>query len=253
MASNDESEPRPRGRRVAALVRHGHFDRPEETASAHQLLPLSEEGREQAEDGAAVLIGLAETHGLEIDETIEASRLLRATETAWILAETLGRRLGRTFHVVEGDALLERGLGSAANLRFADIESLLAQDPRLDPLPAGWRRVPDFRLPVPGAESLMQAGRRAADRIDAGLDAIDGDDDRLRLFVAHSGCLRHAAVVRDALEIDRVSALKMDFVQSVLFERDVTGAWRQLAGDWTKRLPASDANAAEAGRGGSHG
>lgn len=224
-------------RRVAALVRHGHFPRPDNVASAHLPLPLSAMGREQARDGAERLVELAAAQGLTIDDTIEASSLLRASETAGILAETLGERLGRSFRVEEHDALIERGLGSCANLRFDEIEALLAQDPRLDALPRGWRRVPDFRLPVPGAESLMDAGRRTADRVDAGLDAIEALEDRLRVFVAHSGCLRHAAVARAVLSPDRAMLLSMDFVQAVLVERDGDGGWRQLAGEWPKHLP----------------
>ena len=39
-----------RGRRLAALVRHGHFPRPEGVASGHLPLPLSPEGRGHARD-----------------------------------------------------------------------------------------------------------------------------------------------------------------------------------------------------------
>ena len=45
-----------RGRRVAAFVRHGHFDRPEQVASAHLPLPLSADGREQARSAAATIL-----------------------------------------------------------------------------------------------------------------------------------------------------------------------------------------------------
>ena len=224
-------------RRVAALVRHGHFPRPDNVASAHLPLPLSAMGREQAREGAERLIELVAAQCLTIEDTIEASSLLRASQTADILAETLGERLGRSFRVEERDELIERGLGSCANLRFDEIEALLAQDPRLAPLPRGWRRVPDFRLPVPGAESLMDAGRRTADRVDAGLDVIDSPDDRIRIFVAHSGCLRHAAVARAVLAPERAMVLSMDFVQAILVERDATGRWHHLAGEWPKHLP----------------
>lgn len=183
------------------------------------------------------LIELAREQDVAIDETIEASSLLRATETAGLIAEQLEHRLGRSFRVEERDEMLERGLGSCANLRFEEIEALLAQDPRLDALPRGWRRISHFRLPVPGAESLIEAGARTADRIDESLAALDTPDDRLRIFVAHSGCLRHAAVARDLLTPERAMTLSMDFVQTILVERAAFGRWRHVAGEWPKHLP----------------
>ena len=223
-------------RRVAALIRHGHFPRPEDTASGHLIHPLSDEGRRQARDAAPGVVDAASELGLELDPVIEASRLLRASQTARILAETLHERTGRDFEVEDRDELLERGLGSCTNLRFDQIEALLELDPRLDVLPRGWRRIPDFRLPVPGAESLIEAGHRTADRIDESLRSIPPDaPDCARLFVAHSGCLRHAAVVRDVVPIDAVSRLTMDFTQVVWIERLRDGTWVKLRGDWSVR------------------
>jgi len=57
--------------------------------------------------------------------------------------------------------------------------------------------------------------------------------------VAHSGCLRHAAVVLGALDVRRVSGLSMDFVQAVLIEKLPDGSWLQLAGEFQKHLPTS--------------
>ena len=227
------------GRRVAAFVRHGHFDRPPETASAHQLLPLSQEGRDQARATASILAGHAKDHGLEIDPTIEASPLLRAWETARILAETLGSLTGQTLRVEEQAALMERGLGSCANLRFDEIAHILGLDPRLAPLPEGWRRIPDFRLPVPGAESLLEAGQRTAKRIEGSLDGLPVEDgvDRMRVFVAHSGCLRHAAVHLGALAVGEVRARSMAFAQAILIERHEDGRWTLLEGDWQEGQP----------------
>ena len=232
------TEPRTRGRRVAGLVRHGHFDRPDQLASAHLPLPLSAEGREQARQAAAPILRFCEELGLELDLRIEASQLLRAWETAMILAEELERRTGQAFVVDERDELLERGLGSCANLRFDEIEALLSQDPRVGPLPDDWRRLPEFRLPVPGAESLMMAGARTAARIAASLRSIREDEpcDVLRLFVAHGGCLRHAAVQLGTIEVHNVTALTMEHAKPVLIESDGCGGWLQVAGEWKKRL-----------------
>jgi 2,3-bisphosphoglycerate-dependent phosphoglycerate mutase len=227
-----------RGRRVAGLVRHGHFDRPHHVASAHLPLPLSEKGRGQAREAAEPILRMSEELGLELDPIIEASQLLRAWQTATILAEELKTRTGRRFIVVERVELVERSLGSCANLRFDQISKRLAKDPRLGPLPRGWRRIPEFRLPVPGAESLMQAGARTATRIAHSLGAIPDEDSRdvLRLFVAHGGCLRHAAVQLGALDVRTVPGLTMEHAQCVLVEKDLRGDWVHAAGQWKKRM-----------------
>jgi len=227
----------PQGRRVAGLVRHGHFDRPERHASAHSLFPLSERGREQARAAAETILGLCEEHDLELDPCIESSQLLRAWETARLLAEALIARTGRAFVVEEHDQLVERGLGACANLRFDEIRALLGADPRLAPPPEGWRRMPEYRLPVQGAESLMQAGARTATRIATSLKSIPDEDPRdvLRLFVAHAGCLRHAAVQLGVLDVRIVSGLSLEHGQAVLIERDANGDWKQIAGQWKKR------------------
>ena len=230
-----------RGRRVAALVRHGHFDRPEGVASAHSLFPLSETGRDQARRAVDPILETCEELGLELDSRIEASQLLRAWETANLIAESLEKRTGRRFRVVQRNELVERGLGSCANMTFDQISSALAADPRLGPLPAGWRRMPEFRLPVQGAESLMQAGARTATRIATSIDSIPNEDPRdlLRLFVAHSGCLRHAAVQLGAIDVRVVPGLSMDFAQSVYLEKLPNGDWVHVAGQFKKRLPGS--------------
>lgn len=236
--SEESKRARKTARRVAGLVRHGHFPRPENVASAHLPLPLSELGREQASRAAAGILETCERLGLTLDRRIESSRLLRAHQTAQVLSESFSKRTGRPFEVEDRDELLERGMGSCANMRLDEIESMLALDPRLEPLPPGWRRRPDFRLPVPGAESLLEAGARTARRIEASLDAIDDDaPDRLRLFVAHSGCLRHAAVALGALGEDEVPGKSMEFVQMVCLERLADGRWVRVAGDWKTHVP----------------
>lgn len=230
-----------RGRRVAAFVRHGHFERPEGTASAHSLYPLSAEGRGQAARAAVPILEMCRDLGLEIDPQIEASQLLRAWETAKILGAALGEATGQTFRVMQRDELIERGLGSATNMNFERVHELLAADPRLGPLPEGWRRMPEFRLPVQGAESLMQAGARVATRVASSLERVPDSDPRnvVRLFVAHSGCLRHAAVVLGALDVRTVPELSMDFAQTVMIEKLPNGDWVHVAGQFRKHLPGS--------------
>jgi len=237
-AKNEESAG---GRRIAAFVRHGHFDRPEGVASAHSLFPLSKKGREQARHAADPILELCEELGVELDQRIEASQLLRAWETANLIAESLATRTGKRFHVLARDELVERGLGSCANMTFDAIRAMLAADPRLGILPKDWRRMPEFRLPVQGAESLMQAGARTATRVATSLDSIPAEDPRdlMRLFVAHSGCLRHAAVQLGAIDVRVVPGLSMDFAQAVFVEKLPNGDWIHIAGQFKKRLPGT--------------
>lgn len=237
-AKNERNEKGARGRRIAALMRHGHFDRPENVASAHSLFPLSERGRDQARHAADPILELCEELGLELDPRIESSQLLRAWETANLIAESLTERTAKRFYVLQRDELVERGLGSCANMTFDEIRAVLAADPRLGSLPEGWRRMPEFRLPVRGAESLMQAGARTAARVATSLASIPDEDPRdlMRLFVAHSGCLRHAVVQLGALDVRVVPGLSMDFTQAVFVEKLPNGDWVHIAGQFKKRL-----------------
>lgn len=238
---NMKNEKGPGGRRFAAFVRHGHFARPEGVASAHSLFPLSEEGREQARHASEPILEFCDELGIELDPRIEASQLLRAWETANLIAESLTTRTGQRFHVLQRDELVERGIGSCANMTFDAIGEMLASDPRLPELPEGWRRMPEFRLPVQGAESLMQAGARTATRVATSLCSIPDEDPRdlMRLFVAHSGCLRHAAVQLGALDVRVVPGLSMDFTQAVFLEKIPNGDWVHVAGQFKKRLPGT--------------
>jgi 2,3-bisphosphoglycerate-dependent phosphoglycerate mutase len=123
-------------------------------------------------------------------------------------------------------------------MTFERIQEMLAADPRLGPLPDGWRRMPEFRLPVQGAESLMQAGARVAARVATSIDSIPDEDPRdvVRLFVAHSGCLRHAAVALGAIDVRTVPELSMDFAQTVMIEKLPNGEWVHIGGQFRKYL-----------------
>ena len=87
--------------------------------------------------------------------------------------------------------------------------------------------------------ALMQAGSRVAARVTASIDAIPDDDptDIARLFVAHSGCLRHAAVVLGAIDVRHVAGLSMDSLGCVLLEKKPNGEWIHLAGEFEKHVP----------------
>jgi 2,3-bisphosphoglycerate-dependent phosphoglycerate mutase len=216
--------------------------------SAHLPHPLSARGRRESAQGAEAILQQAEALGLTIDEQIESSQLLRAHETAQVLAETLSRRLDRPFRVQDWPDLLERSLGSCANLSFSQIERVLALDARLDPLPFDWRRRAYFRLPVPGAESHMQAGERTAARIRERVEFVrdHAEIDTLKILVAHGGCIRHACVHLGVLDVDVVSTLTMGYAESVVIEPRSDDEWVQVAGEWRKRLPSAAASGVDA-------
>ena len=143
---------------LAALIRHGDYHQRAETPSAHQPFPLNENGQAQARAAAPGIRAVLDDLACSLHGTIECSSLLRAWQTARILADELGGDAGREMALHASDALAERCVGSAANLTTAEIEAVIRQDPRHTELPAGWKSSADFRLPFPGAESLREAG-----------------------------------------------------------------------------------------------
>jgi 2,3-bisphosphoglycerate-dependent phosphoglycerate mutase len=224
-------------RLLAAIARHGEYHQPPGVPSAHLPYPLTEQGRDQARSLAEQLLALAAEHGAELHPVLDASSLLRAHETAVIAASTLGQQLGRAFSVEDFPELAERCLGPMANLTVDEIEAAVARDPRFEAPPDGWKASSDYRLPYAGAESLMQAGERVAAHLRARMDhvASGATRDTLKVFVAHGGALRHAAVVLGLLQRDRVPALSMHHCRPLLFELDADGEFRHLAGQWKQR------------------
>ena len=254
------SQPRTSPRIVVALVRHGDYEQPEDVPSAHLPHPLTAKGREQARELGARLHEAAAEHGLEIAPVLHASALLRASQTASIAAAALGEQApGRSFTIAESWDLAERSTGAAANLTVQQIAAAVAADPRMPPLPKVWKTHPRFRLPFPGAESLMQAGARVAAHIENQVharahalrespttDPAVAASAVLEVFVSHGGALRHAAVCMGALELTAVPGLSMHHCGFVLLELQrspqewedgAPGSWRQIGGQWKVRKP----------------
>ncbi|MGB0903921.1 MAG: histidine phosphatase family protein, partial [Mangrovicoccus sp.] len=141
----------------AVLIRHGDYHQRSGVPSARQPFPLTETGRAQARACADNLAEMLQKAGLSSPPLLYCSRQLRAWETASLIAERLeALGLGRP-EIQQSSDLAERGLGSAANLTAAEIETILREDPRYDPAPKGWKSDSDYRLPLEGAESLMEA------------------------------------------------------------------------------------------------
>ena len=231
--------------RRVALIRHADYHQQIDTPSALQPFPLTRRGERQAREGAEEVLTLCQAHGWQPASTVHASSLLRAWQTAQVMNEVMGDRTGREFSLMAHDALWERSLGSAANLTTAQIAEAVRHDPRVDFLPADWKSNSHFRLPLPGAESLMQAGQRVADfmaSLPASPSALTSGT-TLTLIVGHGAALRHAAHLLGVLDFDQIAGLSMHHARPVVIEETPSGPWRHVAGEWKVRQrhePAQD-------------
>jgi len=156
------------------LVRHGVTDW--NTARRYQGqtdTPLNAEGRRQARLLARTLAG-------ETVDTLYASDLKRAMETAVILAETLG------VHVESTKALREMRFGVLEGRTWAEAQ---ASDPEML---AAW--LADRDTPPPGGETQTAFTARIADFLDTIRREHDG---QTVLLTAHGGPLKE--IIRLAL------------------------------------------------------
>jgi 2,3-bisphosphoglycerate-dependent phosphoglycerate mutase len=234
-------------RLLAVLLRHGEYEQPRGVPSAHLPHPLTPAGAAQARRaGEELLAWLA--GGWELADPIDSSRLLRAWQTAHVVAEVIGKRLDTVCHVAEHDALAERSLGAAANLTAGAIETIVARDPRYGALPRGWKQGPSIRLPFLGAESLRDAGVRVAAHIESACAACEpgrgaaSGADAVKLFVGHGGAFRFAAVRLGVLAEAEAVGLSMHHCSPLYLERLRDGAWVHRAGSWKRRTSAPDAD-----------
>ena len=223
-----------KARIVAALVRHGEYDQPAGVVGAHLPHPLNPRGRERARTAAPELVGLAEAAGTELHSVIDSSRLLRAWETATILAEELKEIVGRPFSVQQFADLVERSVGSAANLTSDEIARVLAVDPRTETPPEGWEWDGHYRLPLPGAESLMDAGERVVRHFAARLRETSAriSQDTTKVFVGHGGAFQHAAVHMGILTAEEAKHTTMLHGRPILVEWVEEKTWRLLQKTW---------------------
>jgi 2,3-bisphosphoglycerate-dependent phosphoglycerate mutase len=173
-----------------------------------------------------------EGQGWSLHPLIDSSNLLRAWQTARIIGDGLG------LDEIEGfDALAERGLGSAANLNLAQIGEILRLDPRFEEPPRDWKSNSHYRLPLQGAESLLEAGERVAGHLRNRMAELTGqvEGDWVKLFVGHGAAFRHAAYHLGVLGFDDIARLSMYHAQPVYLEYLPDGSWRQVAGEWKVR------------------
>lgn len=220
----------------AVLLRHGAYDQKPGALSALQPWPLTQTGIAQARDAGREIAGLARAEGWRLAPTMFCSRQQRAWQTATLAAHTLGEETGTDFAVLEDSALAERSVGAFANLTLAEIEQILADDPRMIPPPKNWKSDSHYRLPADGAESLMEAGARVAGFLRQQIaDAPEGAD--AVVFVGHGASFRHAAHHLGVLGLDDIGRLSMHHARPVVLKAGTDGAWSQHAGTWKERRP----------------
>jgi 2,3-bisphosphoglycerate-dependent phosphoglycerate mutase len=174
---------------------------------------------------------------------VDSSQLLRAWQTARIINEELAGKFETPPQLSGFDDLAERGLGSAANLSTTAIEAVVREDPRFEELPAGWKSNSGFRLPLQGAESLLEAGQRVAAHIGRQMEVLAAQDpatDTLKLFVGHGAAFRHAAYHMGVLSFDQIAQLSMYHAQPVFLEFLSDNRWQHVGGEWKVRARQSD-------------
>lgn len=219
---------------VIAILRHADYQQPAGVPSAWLPYPLNEKGVAEALSAVQMIQAFQHAESLALAMSIDSSRMLRAWQTAGILAEGLGIGEVRQF-----DALAERSVGAAANLTTAQIESLLAVDPRFESPPQGWKSSTDYCLPFQGAESLEVAGRRVAEHIESAATVLQPAT--LKVIVGHGASLRHAAMHLGILTRDNVGSVSMYHARPVFLVRE-NGQWLKVAGDWKPRKTSSDSD-----------
>ncbi len=221
--------------RFAILLRHGDYHQKPGTPSALQPFGLTANGKIQARDAGLGLAELAHANGWQLAPEIICSRLLRAYETAGLLKNALSEKTGADFSLREETELAERSVGILANLTIAEIELVLEQDMRTQVPPADWKSDSHYRLPVQGAESLLEAGERVARLLKAETLSLPGlPDANARIFVGHGAALRHAAHHLGVLAFDDIRRLSMHHARPVVLKLE--GArWSHACGDWKER------------------
>ena len=223
-------------RLIAALIRHGDYHQLPDTPSAHQPWPLNNTGETQAQESVQLLHDMIVRNDWTLVPSIDSSRLLRAWQTAVIFAGGLADLAASTPQIERYDELAERGVGCLANLTIAQIEAVLHQDPRVSDPPADWKADSHYRLPLQGAESLLEAGERVAGHLSKSMAGLLPDDhDRIKIFVGHGAAFRHAAYHLGVLAFEQIRQLSMFHCQPVMIEYLPGGQWRHVEGDWKVR------------------
>jgi len=228
------------GRRIAALIRHGDYHQMPGAPSAHQPYQLNANGEMHAVEAAGIINGVLQRNDWSLTPQIDCSQMLRAWQTARIIADNLTARASAELQLESFDELAERCVGSAANLTAGQIEKVIHDDPRYAELPENWKSNSEYRLPLQGAESLLEAGERVAGHLVRRISELPASGaDSLKLFVGHGAAFRHAAFHLGVLEYDDIACLSMYHGRPVFLEYFDDGCWSHIAGEWKIRTTDS--------------
>lgn len=225
---------------IAALIRHGDYHQLKNTPSAWQPFSLNSAGEAHALCAAEKIRQEVIKQTCLLHPVCDSSQLLRAWQTAQIICKQLAKSQC-TLTVNSFAALAERSVGSAANLTILQIEEIIDNDPRFDSLPEGWKSNSHFCLPLQGAESLMDSGKRVAEHLITTLSALQetSPQNTLKLIAGHGAAFRHAAFHLGILQFEQIAQLSMYHDEPVFIERLADGSWVHIAGKWKIRGQAS--------------
>ncbi|HIJ26497.1 MAG TPA: hypothetical protein HPP65_14040 [Gammaproteobacteria bacterium] len=235
------------GRRIAAIIRHGDYQQIADSPSALQPYPLNVKGEQQAATAATTIEQLLLENQWQLVPTIDSSQQLRGWQSAHIILTALSANGQQNLQIESFDALAERSTGAAANLTTAQIRTVIENDPRYPELPQGWKSDSRFRLPLQGAESLLEAGLRVARHLSQRLSTLpiqeqeqEQEQDQLKLFVGHGAAFRHAAYHLGVLKFSQIAKLSMYHCTPILLEQQSDDCWRQIGGEWKIRNAGSE-------------
>ncbi|MBG6210317.1 2,3-bisphosphoglycerate-dependent phosphoglycerate mutase [Labrenzia sp. EL_126] len=222
--------------RFAILVRHAAYHQKPGTPSALQPFGLTDAGKEQAMAAGREVAALAQSQKWRLAGEIFCSRQLRAWQTATLLSHSLSDATGVDLRITEDEALAERSVGALANLTIPEIERTLQEDPRYPIPPENWKADSHYRLPVQGAESLLEAGTRVADFLKNRLSVLNNlADANAQIFVGHGASLRHAAHHLGVLGFEDIRRLSMHHARPVVLKRAQDKTWHHHTGAWKER------------------
>ena len=211
--------------------------------SAHQPYALNRQGENHAREAAAQIERFMATTAWQLHPVIDCSHMLRAWQTARIIADELAGKVAAELQLQSFAELAERCVGSVANLTTDRIRQILLEDPRYAEPPEGWKSNSEYRLPFQGAESLLEAGERVAAHLLQRMSALPVEGaDTLKLFVGHGAAFRHAAFHLGVLDYGDIKRLSMYHGRPVFLELLDDGSWRQLAGEWKIRNSGAEFN-----------
>ena len=209
--------------------------------SAHQPYPLNASGEKHAIEAAGIIDEIRQQHGWSIAAEIDCSQMLRAWQTADIIVHKLDLQATTELQLQSFDELVERCVGSAANLTTDQIEKIIHDDPRFAELPHNWKSNSEYCLPLQGAESLLDSGNRVAEHLLRRLSELPASGvDTVKLFVGHGAAFRHAAFYLGVMKYDDIAHLSMFHGRPIFIELQQDGSWSQIAGEWKIRSKTSE-------------